>query len=208
MPPAAPVHRALQGSLLRLLDDVQGLLTGCALTALALLLFQGAHLVPGGTVGLALLLQRGTGLPLAAAFPLVVAPFYLLALWQMGRGFTVRTALSVALVTAFTAALPHGLQLAQVRPWLAGGLGGLLAGVGILILFRHRASLGGFNVLALLAQRTFGWKAGLVQAGLDAAVVLLGAVLGEPRLLGWSLLSVLTLNLVLVANHRARAGQA
>jgi uncharacterized membrane-anchored protein YitT (DUF2179 family) len=208
MPPAPPVYRALQGSLLRLLDDVQGLLTGCALTALALLLFQGAQLVPGGTVGLALLLQRGTGLPLPLAFPLVVAPFYLLALWQMGRGFTIRTALSVALVTGFTAALPHGLRLDSVQPWLAGGLGGLLAGVGILILFRHRASLGGFNVLALLAHQKLGWKTGVVQAGLDAVVVLLGAVLGDPRLVGWSLLSVFTLNFVLVANHRARAAQA
>lgn len=206
MSAAQPAKRATPTALWRALDDTQAMLTACALTALALLLFQSAHLVPGGAVGMALVLHRLTGLALPLAFPLVVAPFYLLALLTLGGGFTVRTAISVGLVTAFTAVLPHGIALRDVQPWLASVLGGLLCGVGILILFRHRASLGGLNVVVLLAQQKLGWKPGYVQAALDAVIVLAGGLIAsDARRLLWSLVTVVTMNLVLVANHRARA---
>lgn len=207
MPSAQAQTRTAATALWRALDDIQAMLTACALTALALLLFQAAQLVPGGAVGMALLLHRLSGLALPLAFPLVVAPFYLLALLTLGGGFTVRTAISVGLVTAFTALLPHGIDLRTVQPWLASVLGGLLCGIGILILFRHRASLGGLNVVVLLAHQKLGWKPGYVQAALDAVIVLAGGLMASDAThLLWSLVTVVTMNLVLVANHRARAG--
>ena len=58
--------------------------------------------------------------------------------------------------------------------------GNLLIGIGVLIVFRHSASLGGFNVLALLAQERLGWRAGHVQMGFDVAVVLLALTVVPP----------------------------
>jgi uncharacterized membrane-anchored protein YitT (DUF2179 family) len=46
----------------RLQDDVQGLVTGTLFVALGIFLMQCAGLVPGGIVGIALLLHYGTGL--------------------------------------------------------------------------------------------------------------------------------------------------
>jgi hypothetical protein len=45
-------------------EDVQAMLTGCALAALGITLFNQAGLLAGGTVGIALLLNSGTGLEL------------------------------------------------------------------------------------------------------------------------------------------------
>jgi uncharacterized membrane-anchored protein YitT (DUF2179 family) len=86
---------------------------------------------------------------------------------------------------------------------LAAVLGGLLAGVGMLALFRHHASLGGLNVLVLYLQDKLGWSPGKVQMMLDTAILIAGSlVFMDWRRLGVSLIGAATLNLVLAANHR------
>ena len=85
---------------------------------------------------------------------------------------------------------------------LPAGMCVTLMGVGLLMLFRHRASLGGFNILCVYLQERFGWRAGLVQLGLDALILLLSLALVEPRAWLLSLLGTVVLNLTLAVNHR------
>lgn len=94
------------------------------------------------------------------------------------------------------------LKIAHVEPFFAGGAGGLLMGVGMLILFRHRASLGGFNVLVLWLQEHFGWRAGKLQMGLDVAILLGAALFAPPLLLAASILGAVLLNFALAVNHK------
>lgn len=192
---AAPPHR--------LQDDLQGLATGTLFVALGVHLFQHAGLVPGGTVGLALLLHQATGLPLSWALVGVNLPFYWLAWRQLGRAFALRTLVSVAALSFLVGWLPQGLELRHVAGPVAAVLGGLLCGAGMLMLFRHQASLGGLNVLALYLHNRLGWPAGRVQMALDAVIVCTGGlVAGSVASLAWSVLAVVALNLALVFNHR------
>ncbi|GAB3770122.1 YitT family protein [Ramlibacter monticola] len=187
----------------RLQDDVQGLLTGTLFVALGVFLMKSAGLVPGGLVGLALLLHYGTGLDLGAILFLVNLPFYLLAWTRMGRAFTVRTAIAVSLLSLLSWWLPRAVALQQIDGALAAVLGGLLCGAGMLIIFRHRASLGGLNVLVLRLQDRFGWPPGKTQMAIDALIVLGGGwYVGDAHRLALSILAVVALNLALVYNHR------
>jgi uncharacterized membrane-anchored protein YitT (DUF2179 family) len=187
----------------RLQDDVQGLFTGTLFAAFGVFLMQHAGLVPGGTVGLALLLHYTTGVAVGAALFVVNLPFYALAWLRIGRAFTVRTALAVSLLSLLSWWLPHAVRLEQLDGALAAVLGGLLCGCGMLILFRHGASLGGLNVLVLRLQDRFGWPAGKVQMAVDAVIVLGGsALVADWRRLALSVLAVVALNLVLVFNLR------
>jgi uncharacterized membrane-anchored protein YitT (DUF2179 family) len=187
----------------RLQDDAQGLFTGTLFAAFGVFLMQHAGLVPGGTVGLALLLHYRTGVAVGAALFLVNLPFYALAWMRLGKAFTLRTALAVSLLSLLSWWLPQAVQLQQMDAALAAVLGGLLCGSGMLFLFRHGASLGGLNVLVLRLQDRFGWSAGKVQMAVDAAIVLAGAaVMADARRLALSVLAVVAINLVLVFNHR------
>ena len=56
-------------------------------------------------------------------------------------------------------------------PWAIALLAALLVGIGLLIIFRHRASLGGINIVALLVQDKTGFKAGYVQMIFDVIIV-------------------------------------
>ena len=187
----------------RLQDDVQGLVTGTLFVALGIFLMKCAGLVPGGLVGLALLLHYASGLDLGAILFLVNLPFYLLAWARMGRAFTFRTAIAVSLLSLLSWWLPRAVTLQEIDGALAAVLGGLLCGAGMLIIFRHGASLGGFNVLVLRLQERFGWPAGKTQMVLDGLIVLGGGwYLGDAHKLALSILAVVALNLALVYNHR------
>jgi uncharacterized membrane-anchored protein YitT (DUF2179 family) len=77
-----------------------------------------------------------------------------------------------------------------------------MIGVGLLILFRHRASLGGFNVLVLYLQERYGWRAGLTQLALDCSVLAAATLIASPQVLLASVLGAVLLNLALAVNHK------
>ena len=184
-------------------DDFQGVLTGTLFAALGIHLLQHASLVAGGTVGVALVLHYLSGLDAGLSLFLVNLPFYALAWLRLGPVFTFKTMGAVALLAMASWWLPQGIAVQQVSGPLAAVLGGLLCGVGMLMLFRHGASLGGFNVLVLYLQDRLGWPAGRVQMALDAVVVLGGGLLvGDLRTLALSVLAVVAVNLALVFNHK------
>jgi len=183
-------------------EDVLGLLTGTFVASLGLYLLQSSGAVTGGTAGIALLVDYATTWPFWLIFAVVNLPFAVLAIWKKGWDFTLRTAVSIALVSGFSA-LHHALFVIPHLQPVYGTLGGnLLVGVGLLILFRHRASLGGVNIIALVIQERTGFRAGWTQLLVDLVIILAALfVIPWPAVL-LSAGGAVLLNLVLVLNHR------
>lgn len=178
------------------------MLTGAFLASLGLHLLSVSGAVTGGTAGVALLLAQALPVPLGVLLAAVNAPFVALAVGRKGWSFTARTAVAVGLLSGFTALHPLAVTLTDLLPAYGVLAGNLAAGVGILVLFRHGSSLGGFGVVALLAQERLGWRAGWVQMGLDAGVVAASLAVVPPGTALLSAAGVVVLNLVLVLNHR------
>lgn len=109
---------------------------------------------------------------------------------------------STGVVSAFAYLHPLMLPGLRIDPIYACLVGNLLAGVGMLILFRHRSSLGGFNTVALLAQERLGWSAGYVQLGFDATVILCSLTIVAWPTVVLSTLGTGVLSIVLALNHR------
>jgi uncharacterized membrane-anchored protein YitT (DUF2179 family) len=184
-------------------EDALALLSGTALVALAVALFQQAHLLSGGTAGIAFLLHYGTGAGFGPVFFVLNLPFYLLAWRRMERAFLVKTMLAVALLSVFSELTPQFIRFEQVQPLYAALVGGVLLGVGVLILFRHRASLGGVGILAFYLQESRGWRAGHVQMAVDALILLLALATAPLPQVALSVVGAVVLNLTLTINHRA-----
>ena len=184
------------------IEDAIAFVSATVLVGLGVALFENAGLMTGGTAGLALLLSYRTSLGFGPAFLLVNLPFFLLAVFRMGWRFTLKTVAAVTLLSAVSELQRPLLDLGSASPGYAAPVGGLLVGVGLLILFRHRGSLGGFNVLVLYLQERFGWRAGWVQLGLDAAILLLSLAVVPPAIVAISLVGALALNVTLAINHR------
>jgi len=183
-------------------EDAFGMLSGTFVASLGIYLLHSAHAVTGGTAGLSLLISYGTGLSFSAVYVLANLPFLLLALRRKGLDFTLRTLVSIGLVSAFALLHPLAMPESRLNGPYAVVVGNLLAGVGMLILFRHRSSLGGLNTLALLAQERFGWRAGYVQLALDATIIVSSLSIVSPAVVALSAAGAVVLNLVLALNHR------
>lgn len=184
-------------------EDALALLSGTALIALAVALFQHAQLLSGGTAGIAFLLHYGTGWGFGPVFFLLNLPFYVLAWRRMERAFLLKTMIAVALLSLLSEFTPHLIRFEQLQPLYAALVGGVLLGVGFLILFRHRASLGGVGILAFYLQEKHGWRAGQVQMGVDALILLLALATAPLMQVALSVAGAVVLNLTLAINHRA-----
>lgn len=186
----------------RLHEDVAAGLTGTLIVALGVAFLSKATLLTGGTAGLALLLQYATGFEFGALFLVVNLPFYALSILRMGWKLTIRTFLAVLLVSFLTGLTSAWLGIEHLNPIYAAVTGGMLVGLGLLILFRHRTSLGGVNILALYAQERYGLSAGYVQLAVDALVLLASLFVVRPEQFALSLLATVVINLVIAINHK------
>jgi uncharacterized membrane-anchored protein YitT (DUF2179 family) len=192
--PAASQHTAF--------EDAQAILTGALFIALGVAMFAQAGLLTGGTAGLAFLIHYATGWRFGVVFFVINVPFYVLALRAMGWTFTVKTFCAVAALSLFSELMPLVLRFDFLQPVYAGVMGGFLIGAGLLMLFRHKASLGGINILALYLQQRHGWRAGKVQMAIDSLIVLAALGLVDLWLIALSVLGAVALNLVVAVNHR------
>jgi len=183
-------------------EDLQALLAGVLLVSLGVTVMGKAGLVTGGVTGLCLLLHYLTGLPFSWIFFTLSVPFYALAIQRLGWTFTLKTFGAVLLFSLAASWLPRLLALERVDTLYAAVMGGILIGVGLLMLFRHQCSLGGFSIVALWLQERFGWRAGLVQLVIDFLILALSYRVLATTAWAASLLATAVLNLTLAVNHR------
>ncbi|NJR13802.1 MAG: YitT family protein [Phyllobacteriaceae bacterium] len=175
---------------------------GTLFVALGLTLYQQAQLLTGSTAGIALLVQYGFGTPFGITFWLINLPFYALAYWRFGAGFTLRTFIAVGLISALSRLTPEWIALTSIAPIYAAIAGGALQGMGLLILFRHRTGLGGFNILALYLQDNHGIRAGWFQLGMDGLIMAAALLVLPWPNVALSVLGAVVLNVTLGLNHK------
>lgn len=185
-----------------LFEDAQAIFTGTLFVSLALILFAQVGLMTGGTAGAAFVLHYATDIGLGKLFFLINLPFYWFSWTRMGREFTIKTFISIALLSLMTEFSPQLFAIERIQPVYAAILGGLLLGSGCLFLARHRASLGGVTILSLYLQRSRGWRAGKVQMAVDSVIVLAALTVVEPERVGYSILAAVVMNLFIAVNHK------
>jgi len=169
---------------------------------MALMLFNQAGLLVGGTAGVAFLLHYVTGISFGKLFFVVNLPFYWFAWTRMGHEFTIKTFVCVGLLSLLTELFPHVMHVDYLNPLFASLLGGLLLGTGCLFLARHRSSLGGATVVSLYLQSRYGMRAGKVQMMIDGSVVLLALFVVPVERVAYSVLAVLVMSGFLWISHR------
>ncbi|PSL37011.1 putative 5xTM membrane YitT family protein [Labedella gwakjiensis] len=192
--PVAPPHS--------LLEDVFALVIGTLMVSFGLALLTASGAVTGGVAGIAILLSYVSDWPFGVWFVLINAPFFLLALLRMGWQFTLKTIVTVVLVSLFSSLHPAMLDLGSIEPVYGVLFGSAVTGVGFIVLFRHRASVGGISILCLFLQDRFGWRAGYVQMGFDAVIVLSSVFVVPLPMLALSVAGAVVMNLVIALNHR------
>jgi uncharacterized membrane-anchored protein YitT (DUF2179 family) len=184
-------------------EDLFGITIGAVLLSVGIDILEKGEILTGGTAGLALLIAHQFSQNVAVVYPLVSAPFLLLSWFKKGKNFTFRTALTVLYVSFLVNLVQQVIYVDVKNELLASLISNIFLTMGLLALFRHNSSVGGFGVVALIAQEQFNFKAGYAQLILDLMVMAIALFYYSPTQVLVSLLGVVVLNLGLAVNHRA-----
>ncbi|MEQ1323859.1 YitT family protein [Acinetobacter soli] len=183
-------------------EDMLAMIIATFIISFGMMLMQQSGTLTGGTAGLSLLIHYITGIKFGVVFFTINLPFYYLAYKRLGMPMVIKTFLAVGLLSVLTEVHPLFLHLDKLSPLYATVLANVFMGLGFLILFRHRSSLGGFNLLVLFIQERYGIRAGKVQMALDVTILLASSVFVSVTLLAISILGAIILNMILTLNHR------
>lgn len=183
-------------------EDILALIIGTLFVSFGIALFKKAGLLTGSTAGVAFLIHYVTGLPFGALFFVINVPFYYFAFMRMGWRFTAKSFIAVAMVSLFSETHSYFIDIVRIDPFYAALFSGFLMGVGFIVLFRHQASLGGVNILALYLQDKYGVRAGKLQMAIDVCILLASFFVVSITALVASVIGAIALNAVIWMNHR------
>lgn len=183
-------------------DDIQGIIIGSLFASFGIVIFTHMNFLIGGTAGIAFLIQYATPLTFGPIFFVINLPFYVLAVKKLGWEFTIKTFLAVFTVSFLTEMLPLIFEFGEIRPWFAAIFGGFLIGSGLLMLFRHNASLGGLNIVSIYLQENYKISAGKFQMAVDTVIILAAFFVVEWTAVAFSVLASVALNIILAINHK------
>lgn len=183
------------------LEDVQGLSISLLTAGVGITFLASLGFLTGQTAGIALIISYLTGFSFGTVFILVNIPFYALAWRRLGAEFTLKSILCVVILSLTVDYLPLGMRFETLDPILGTLIFGVLTGFGLLGAFRHKGSLGGLGVVALMIQDRTGYRAGYVQLIVDGAIFLVALFLFDLHVVLYSLFGAAVLNAVIAFNH-------
>lgn len=113
-----------------------------------------SHFIDGGVTGISMLLNNIFGFPLFVLIPLINFPFIVLAYFQMGLRFAVKSSIAILGLALCLAFMPYP----DVTPdkLLTAIFGGFFIGLGIGLAIRADAVLDGTEIAALLVSKSTG----------------------------------------------------
>lgn len=132
------------------------IIIGLALYALAWTGFLLPHeITTGGVTGIGALLYYAKGIPVAVTYLAINGVLLIISIQQLGLKFCLRTMFGVAMLTIFLSVSQSLIKkpLLIEEPFMACVVGGVLAGMGIGIVFTANGSTGGTDIIAMIINK-------------------------------------------------------
>ena len=183
-------------------EDVVALFIGTFLLSFAINIIQQGGIMTGGTAGLALLLHYVFHVSFGTLFFCINIPFFYLAYKKMGLQLVLKTVAAIGLVSFFAELNPSFFSLENINPIYASLIANIILGVSFLILFRHKSSMGGINLLAMFMNEKYGISIGKFQMFVDICILIASAFFVDFNLLMISIMGAVVLNMIIAMNHR------
>ena len=177
-------------------------LLGTAMCALGVRFLEFSGLITGQTAGLGVLISYFSDLSFGVWFFILNLPFYVFGWIRMGPKSTLKSFIAVAFVSVFSEIFARTIEFDQIPDVISALLAGSCCGLGLVVVFRHGASLGGIGVLALFLQDKTGFQAGWTQLGFDIVLFSVAFFVLSGELVIWSLLGAVLTNVIIGFNHR------
>lgn len=153
---------------------------GAAFLAASFVLFITPYkIVPGGVYGISIVLHWMLGTPVGLVALCFDIPLTIIGIKVLGPKFGIKTVVGFSLTAVFTDLLTW---LWGSEPLVAGDallssiFGGVLAGIGLGLIFKSKATSGGSDIVAMIIAKYTKLPLGILMIYVDSAIVLVGLV--------------------------------
>lgn len=119
------------------------------------------HILDGGVVGVGIMVNYLSGIPLGVLTALLNIPFLIIGSRRMGRGFILKAAYSMLVFSVFVE-LFAPLTSATYEHLLAVCFGGVILGLGVGLTIKFGGCLDGTETVAIMLNKKFGIPVGTV----------------------------------------------
>lgn len=165
------------------------LLVGTVILACAYNFFISSnHLLSGGVIGVSMILNQLFGFNTGTLNFLFNIPILLLGYWKLGRKFIVYSLISVTTLSVTMSILPVTQVVDDLL--LASIFGGVIAGLGLGLIFKSTGSSGGFDIIALVILQKRDFPLGIVTLFLNAIVIFTAGFLFDWEIALYTLISM------------------
>lgn len=147
---------------------------GCLICAVGVNLFLVPFkLITAGVSGLALLIHYIFPVLTPSLWVVIInVPIFIAGWFLVDKAFTIWSLFGMVCFSAILEATSGLAQMPVVNDLYAALImGGLLAGIGVGMVFRARASLGGTDILAAMVRKYYSTSIGAAQFGLNGVIV-------------------------------------
>ncbi len=117
------------------------------------------QIIDGGIIGVSIIMSEVTHLPLPLFIILLNLPFLLIGYKQIGKTFAITTLFSISTLSLIVIFI-YKFNVVTNDKFLATIFGGIILGIGVGMIIRNGGSLDGTEVIAILANKRFGFSVG------------------------------------------------
>ncbi len=132
-------------------------------------------IVPGGVYGTAIVIHHIFGLPTGTVGLIINIPLFLLGIWILGPRFGTKTFVGTILTSVFIDffnSLDYGCPIDDIM--LASIVSGVLIGAGLALIFKSKATTGGSDIIAQIANKYTKLPIGQLLIAIDSVIVFIG----------------------------------
>jgi len=154
------------------------IIIGAFILATSFVLFITPYkIVPGGVYGISIVLHYLFGTPVGLVALCFDVPLTLIGIKFLGPRFGMKTVVGFSLTALFTDLLTWmwGFKpLVEGDALLSSIFGGVVAGLGLGLIFKSKATSGGSDIIAMILAKYTRMPVGLLLIYVDSAIVLVG----------------------------------
>jgi len=154
------------------------IIIGAFILAASFVLFITPYkIVPGGVYGISIVMHYLLGTPVGMVALCFDIPLTLLGIKFLGPRFGMKTVVGFSLTAIFTDTLTFfwGFEpLVKGDALLSSIFGGVLAGLGIGLIFKAKATSGGSDIVAMIIAKYTRMPLGILMIYVDSTIVLVG----------------------------------
>lgn len=145
-------------------------------------------ILDGGIIGIGIMINNLTKLPLSILTITLNIPFLLIGLHKLGKIFIIKSAYSMT-VFSFFVSIFAPLVNATEETFLAVCYGGVILGIGVGIIIRFGGCLDGTEAIAIILNRKFGLAVGQMVLIMNLVIYSIAGILFGPDRAMYSLLT-------------------